>query len=72
MKFCNKYSLNPEKVMLSGGEDYELMFACRPEIFEQIKRTLPDAFQVGECLSFSGTPLMNIPADVLSFQHGHY
>ncbi len=69
-KFCNKYSLNPEKVMLSGGEDYELMFACPPEIFEQIKIMLPEAFQVGSCLSFSGTPLMNVPADVSSFQHG--
>ncbi len=69
-KFCDKYSLNPEKVMLAGGEDYELMFACRPEIFEQIKKKLPEAFQVGECISFSGTPLMNVPAGVLSFQHG--
>jgi thiamine-monophosphate kinase len=71
-KFCNKYSLNPEKVMLSGGEDYELMFACPPEIFEQIKPQLPEAFQVGACVPFSGAPLINIPADVLSFQHGHY
>jgi thiamine-monophosphate kinase len=69
-KFCNKYSLNPEKIMLSGGEDYELMFACLPSVFEQIKKLLPESFQVGECISISGTRLMNIPADILSFQHG--
>ncbi len=69
-EFCNQYSLNPEKMMLSGGEDYELMFTCAPEIFDQIKTRLAEAFQVGECISFAGTPLMNMPEDVLSFQHG--
>jgi len=69
-EFCNKYSLNPEKMMFSGGEDYELMFACQPKIFEQIKIMLPEAFQVGECRKFSGTSLRNVPAGVVSFQHG--
>jgi len=69
-EFCRKYESDPETMILSGGEDYELMFTCAPEIFEQIKTRLPAAFQVGECLLFSGTPLMNISAEVMSFQHG--
>lgn len=69
-EFCRKYPSDPEKMILSGGEDYELMFTCCPEIFEQIKTRLPEAFQVGQCIKFSGTPIINLPADVLSFQHG--
>jgi len=70
VKFCNKYSLNPEQVILSGGEDYELLFACRPQIFEHIKGMLPEAFQVGECVAYSGQRLMNVPEGIVSFQHG--
>jgi len=69
-KYCNKYSLNPEQVILSGGEDYELLFACRPQIFEHIKGMLPEAFQVGECVAYSGQRLMNVPEGIVSFQHG--
>jgi len=69
-KFCNKFSLNPEKMILSGGEDYELLFTCRPEKFEQIKRTLPEAFQVGQCRKFSGNSIINLPEDIMSVRHG--
>lgn len=70
ISFCKKYHLKPEKMVLSGGEDYELLFACPPEIFDHVKNALPEAYPVGRCLSFQGEHLINLPAGVASFQHG--
>lgn len=69
--FCRKYHLKPEKMVLAGGEDYELLFACPPETFEHIKNALPEAYPVGRCLEFQETHLINLPAGVASFQHGN-
>ena len=68
--FCQKYLLNVEEVVLAGGEDYELLFACLPETFEKVQNDLPDAYQVGRCLPFKGEYLVNLPAGIESFQHG--
>ena len=57
-------------MMLAGGEDYELLFACPSEIFEQIKKEWPLACQVGVCEPFSGRFLENCPEAALPFQHG--
>lgn len=70
VSFCKKYNQTPEDFVLAGGEDYELLFACLPEIFEKIKKDLPEAFQVGRCIPFNGTHLISLPSTVLSFQHG--
>jgi len=41
-----------------------------PEIFEKIKKALPEAFQVGRCVPFNGRYLITPSSTVLSFQHG--
>ena len=69
--YCDAFGLKPETQVLSGGEDYELLFACLPETFEQIKTRLPGAFQVGKCLEFSGQLFANLPKGIQSFQHGN-
>jgi thiamine-monophosphate kinase len=69
-EFCGKYQFDPEIMQLAGGEDYELLFACAPEIFERIKKELPGAFQVGWCVPFSGMLLENCPELAVPFQHG--
>jgi len=69
-EFCRAYGRGVEHEMLSGGEDYELLFACEPEIFERIRSELPDAFKVGTCLDRKGEPLLNLPEGVQSFSHG--
>ncbi|MCJ7772112.1 MAG: thiamine-phosphate kinase, partial [Desulfobacterales bacterium] len=68
--FCEKYKLDPIEFVLSGGEDYELLFTCKPSIFKKIKKDLPLAIQVGHCLPFNKTHILNLPLDVSSFQHG--
>ena len=68
--FCRKYSLNVKEVVLSGGEDYELLFACLPETFEKLQKDLPEAYPVGRCLPFKGEYLVNLPTGIRSFQHG--
>lgn len=69
--YCQKYKLSPENMVLAGGEDYELLFACPPDMFDIVKEDLPDAFQVGRCLPFKGRYLLNLPDGIVSFQHGH-
>ena len=69
--FCEKYHLKPEEMILAGGEDYELLFACPDEIFENVKKKLSEAYYVGRCLEFQGTYLVNLPENISSFQHGN-
>lgn len=68
--FCEKYHFNANEFALAGGEDYELLFACEPSVFKTIKNDLPEAIQVGRCLPFQETHLLNLPSGVASFQHG--
>jgi len=69
--FCKKYGYDTAEMMLSGGEDYELLFACPPDIFTRINKQLPDAFQVGTCQSFNGHYMICPEGDPSSFQHGN-
>ncbi len=68
--YCRKNNLNPRTMMLSGGEDYELLFTCRPEVFEKIRLHLPRAFCVGKLLSCDGRLFVNLPDGIKSYQHG--
>lgn len=70
VSFCKKHHLLTEEMVLAGGEDYELLFACAPDHFKKIKKGLPEAFQVGRCLAFQGKCLVNLPSNISSFQHG--
>ena len=70
VSYCNKHSLVPDHVFLSGGEDYELLFACDSETFDKMKKDLPGAFQVGECLPYSDDYITGIPSEISSFRHG--
>jgi len=62
--------VDPAWMMLAGGEDYQLLFACRPETFARIQSLIPEAFAVGHCGLFSGQFITNLPGDVMSYQHG--
>lgn len=69
-RFCDRFELSPEETVLRGGEDYELLFACPEVLFEKLREELPGSCRVGRCIDFSGTPLLNVPAGLSSFQHG--
>ncbi len=68
--FCRKYDYRPEKMIFSGGEDYELLFACSPAVFAQIKPALPASFKAGRCVEYDQKLLKNLPDGVASWQHG--
>ena len=67
---CERFGLSAEEMILAGGEDYELLFTCRPDVFETMKKHLPRAFRVGTCLPFTGARLINPPKTCRSFIHG--
>jgi len=69
VSFCRKYCKKPEEIVVAGGEDYELLFACRPDIYNSITNRLKGTFQVGRCLPFTGKHVISIPG-IDSFQHG--
>lgn len=68
-QFCRKYKLSPVEMMAAGGEDYELLFACPPEVFAGLREKLPGAFCVGTCLPHTGAPVMGLAKEVSGFGH---
>jgi thiamine-monophosphate kinase len=68
--YCRKNLLDPRLIILSGGEDYELLFACRPKVFEKIRAHLPEAFCVGKIVPYDGRSFVNLQDGVCSYQHG--
>jgi len=70
IEFCQKHNLDLKEMVLAGGEDYELLFACLPQTFEKVKNNLPEAYPVGRCLPFNGKHIVNLPPDIESYQHG--
>jgi thiamine-phosphate diphosphorylase len=70
VSFCKKHHLKPEEMILEGGEDYELLFTCPSDVFENVKKNLHEAYYIGRCLEFQGTPMVNLPENISSFQHG--
>ncbi|MFA7423458.1 MAG: thiamine-phosphate kinase [Desulfosarcinaceae bacterium] len=67
---CRRHGLEPLAFAYSGGEDYELLFACPPETFAAIAPRLPGAVEVGRCLPRARAPLVGPAARMVSFQHG--
>jgi len=72
VSFCKQNNYTPEEMILGGGEDYELLFTCPPEVFQKIKPKLPEAYQVGRCTPFKSSHLANLPKGIASFQHGKH
>ncbi|MDA8403903.1 MAG: thiamine-phosphate kinase [Desulfobacteraceae bacterium] len=68
--YCADCGMDPVRLMLEGGEDYQLLFACPPETFARIQPLIPEAFAVGRCGVFSGQFITNLPENVKSYQHG--
>lgn len=70
ISFCRKYNHRPEAIVLSGGEEYELLFACTPETYDSLKHFLPDAARVGRCLPFQDRNIISRETGISSYQHG--
>lgn len=68
--FCTCHEEPPLHMMMSGGEDYELLFTCPPSVFETLQKELPQAFRVGCCIPYTGSRLEGVPESCRSFVHG--
>ncbi len=69
-EFCSRTGFSAQEMMFAGGEDYELLFACPPEVFGRIRQKLPEAFRVGRCEPCRGAWVQNVPGGAASYQHG--
>ncbi len=68
--YCDTYGIDPVSQVLAGGDDYELLFACRPEVFEQIAAVLPGACRVGRILERQDRLCIGAPEGTASYCHG--
>ena len=68
--FCRQYKVSAIETAMAGGEDYELLFTCLPDVFEKIHKALPESFQVGECLPYNDKLILSPKPKGASFQHG--
>jgi thiamine-monophosphate kinase len=68
--YCKNYGLDPVRQALAGGDDYELLFACSPEVFEKISIELPGAHQVGRIVPRGDRLCTGAPEGTSSYRHG--
>lgn len=68
--WCNQRGENPQEIIYSGGEDYELLFTCSPDKLAMIQRRLPGVFSIGRCLPYTGRFFQDDALEKVSFQHG--
>jgi thiamine-monophosphate kinase len=52
-KYCREFNKNPYDYIISGGEDYELLFTCSESQYEIIKTKLKNSFIAGRFVKFS-------------------
>ena len=67
--WCGATGEDPLTYMASGGEEYELLFACNPDTLAAIEADLPGVMCVGRVTDRSGSPLSGLPDDASSFEH---
>jgi thiamine-monophosphate kinase len=68
--YCLDQGLSARDMMLAGGEDYELLFACDESRVDVLYPALPGMMRVGTCLPFEGVRIINPPETARSFVHG--
>jgi len=68
-KFCSQTGKNPLDYIISGGEDYEILFTCSESDFKRIKTKIPDAFIAGRTTELTD---QYVVSDITgnSFDHG--
>lgn len=67
-KLCSELNENPHDFIVSGGEDYQLLFTCTKEKFEGIKKEIKDSFIIGYLKEFTGNYIEGFKSK--SFNHG--
>lgn len=68
--YCSAYGIDPAARMISGGDDYELLFACPPKRFEAMRHLLPGAFRVGSVAERGALLCRGAPVGAASYRHG--
>lgn len=53
LAYCKKFKKDPNEYIISGGEDYELLFTCTENQFEEVQKQINTAFVLGKFKSFN-------------------
>ncbi|PIE75192.1 MAG: thiamine-phosphate kinase [Deltaproteobacteria bacterium] len=69
-KFCLQNKKNAAEYIISGGEDYELLFTCSKDKFDDVRKKIKNAFITGFFESFSGEYIKS-EIKGKSFRHGN-
>lgn len=80
IRSCQSLELEPIEVILTGGEDYNLLFTVQPKYFEQLALNFEDSFKypikvIGHILADSrvifrqNNEIMNLNLNLKSFTH---
>ncbi|MCP4161461.1 MAG: thiamine-phosphate kinase [Deltaproteobacteria bacterium] len=70
LSYCCDNENKALEYIYTGGEDYELLFACSIDSFEKIKAIEEDVYILGEFIEKREEFFVNIPENLKSFDHG--
>ena len=66
--FAGAHALSPKRFALAGGEDYELLFTCKEDRLESLRKPLPDLVIIGKIEE--GAPgISGLPEGISGFRH---
>ena len=57
LKVCDEFNLDPISVIMSGGEDYEIMFTINPNDYKKIENSDLDLYVIGHITNDKNTYL---------------
>lgn len=69
LRYCKNRQCDPVEFALLGGEDYSLLGACSPGVWEDVKQSISGLLQVGVVTEIPGLYIKSKPMERQGFDH---